>query len=126
MSHKVWQVFDFLVFKILKLIVIKMLQKQIDVKLFKSCFKFYCNFWFLINKKIKNKYRMINVVMNMNEIIIWNINLLFNVKKFSEKFINMHVISLINFFSEYNQIILIEKLRDLTAFMISFKLFRMI
>ena len=45
---------------------------------------------------------MINVVMNMNEVIIQNINLLFNVEKFSEKFAKMCVAFLINFYFEYN------------------------
>ena len=96
--YKIWQVSNFFVSKTLKSTIIKMLQKQIDVKLLKLCFEFYHNSWFLINKKIKNKYWMINVVMNMNEVIIQNVNLLFNVEKFFEKFTNMRVISLINFF----------------------------
>ena len=54
--HKVWQISDFFVFKTLKSIVIKMLQKRFNAELLKSCFKFYQNSWFLINKKIKNKY----------------------------------------------------------------------
>ena len=50
--------------------------------------------------------------MNMNEIIIRNVNLLFNVEELFEKFMNIHVASLIDFFFKYNQIILTEKLRD--------------
>ena len=65
---------------------------------------------------------MINVVMNMNEVIIRNVNLSFNVEKFFEKFINMRVVSLIDFFFEYDQMILIEKSRDLIAFIIFVKL----
>ena len=56
MFHKAWQVSDFSVLKILKSIFIKILQTQIDVELFKLCFEFYCNSWFLVNKKMKNKY----------------------------------------------------------------------
>ena len=66
---------------------------------------------------------MINVVMNMNEVIIQNVNLSFNVEEFFEKFANMQVVSLINFFFKYDQMILIKKSRDLTTFMISLKLF---
>ena len=40
--------------------------------------------------------------MNMNKIIIRDINLLFNVEEFSEKFANMCVAFLINFFFEYD------------------------
>ena len=126
MSYKVWQIFDFSVSKILKLIIVNMLQKWISVELLKLCFEFYRNSWFLINKKIKNKYRMINVAMNMNEVIIRNINLLFNVEEFSKEIAKIYVVFLINFFFEYDQVILIEKFRDLTAFMTFLNLFQMI
>ena len=56
----------------------------------------------LINKKVKNKYRMINAIMNMNEVIIHDVNLLFNVKKFSKEFADMLITSLINFFFNYD------------------------
>ena len=41
---------------------------------------------------------MINVVMNMNEITIRNVNLSFNVEKFFEKFANIRIVFLIDFF----------------------------
>ena len=41
---------------------------------------------------------MINAIMNMNEMIIRNINLSFNVEKFLEEFADMLITSLINFF----------------------------
>ena len=40
--------------------------------------------------------------MNMNEIIICDINLFFNIKKFSKKFVNMLITLLIDFFSDYD------------------------
>ena len=64
--------------------------------------------------------------MNMNEMIIRDINLSFNVEKFSKKFANMLITSLIDFFSDYDQVTLAEKCRNLTTFMTSFKLLRMI
>ena len=69
---------------------------------------------------------MINAIMNMNEMIIRDVNLLFNVKKFSKKFANMLITSLIDFFFDYDQITLAEKCRNLTIFMISLKLLKMI
>ena len=45
---------------------------------------------------------MINVAMNMNKVIIRNVNLLFNVEKFSKEFAKICVAFLINFFFEYN------------------------
>ena len=69
---------------------------------------------------------MINAIINMNKIIIRDVNLFFNVEKFLKKFTSMLIMSLINFFSDYNQITLVEKCRDLTVFMISFKFLKMI
>ena len=80
----------------------------------------------MIDKKVKNKYQMINAIMNMNEIIIRDVNLSFNVEKFSKKFANMLITSLIDFFFDYDQITLAEKCRNLTIFMISFKFLKMI
>ena len=59
----------------------------------------------------------------MNEIIIRDVNLSFNIEKFSKKFVTMSAIFLIDFFFEYDQVILIEKFRDLTPFMIFLNLF---
>ena len=66
---------------------------------------------------------MINAAMNINEVIIQNINLLFNVKIFFIKLAKMCIPFLIDFFFEYDQMILIEKSRDLTAFIIFLNLF---
>ena len=64
--------------------------------------------------------------MNMNEVIIRNINLSFNVKEFSKEFADMLITSLINFFFDYDQVMLVEKCRNLTTFIISFKLLKII
>ena len=125
-SHKTWQTSDFSVSKALKLIIIKMLQERINADLLEFNFDLYRNLWFLINKKIKNKYRMINAIMNMKKVIIRDVNLSFNVKKFLKEFADMLITSLINFFFNYDQMMFVEKCRNLTTFMISFELLRMI
>ena len=100
--------------------------KKINVDFLESNFDSYKNFWFLIDKKVKNKYWMINAIMNMNEVIIRDVNLSFNIKKFSKKFVNMLITSLINFFFDYDQVMFVEKCRDLTTFMIFLELLKMI
>ena len=45
---------------------------------------------------------MINVIINMNEMIIRDTNLSFNVEKFSKEFANMLITSLIDFFFNYD------------------------
>ena len=124
-SHKTWQAFDFPISKVLKSIIIKMLQERIDADFLEFNFGPYKNLWFLIGKKAKNKYRMINAIMNMNEMTIRDVNLFFNIEKFSKEFANMLVTSLIDFFSDYDQITLAEKCRNLTAFMIPLEFLRM-
>ena len=69
---------------------------------------------------------MINAIININKIIIRDVNLSFNVEKFLKKFINILMTSLINFFFNYNQIMFVEKYRNLTIFMTSFKFLKMI
>ena len=45
---------------------------------------------------------MINAAMNMSEIIIRDVNLLFNVEEFLKEFARMCVAFLIDFFFEYD------------------------
>ena len=66
---------------------------------------------------------MINVAMNINEVIIRDVNLSLNIEEFSKEFAKMCIVFLIDFFFEYDQMILIEKSRDLIVFMIFFNLF---
>ena len=77
-------------------------------------------------KKKSEKYRLVNAVMNINQIIIRDANMSSIVDEFAEKFARMTITSLIDFFSEYDQIALNEKSRNLTAFMTSLELLRQI
>jgi hypothetical protein len=62
----------------------------------------------------------------MNRVIIRNANLLFAMNEFSEEFVDCVIASLMNLFSEYDQLSLIEKCKDIIVFMTSFDLMRMI
>ena len=66
---------------------------------------------------------MINDAMNMNEVIIRDVNWPFNIKGFPKEFARMCVVFLINFFFEYDQMILTEKSRDLMTFITSLNVF---
>ena len=59
---------------------------------------------------------MVNAVMYINKVILKNINIFLNVKKFAEEFAGMTVQSLINLYSEYDQISLKERNKNLTVF----------
>ena len=101
-EHEAWQISRFFVSRALTQIVINMLRVRIKVDLLKSCHDSYRNSWFLIDKKKKRKYRMINATMKINNVTIRDANLLSNVKKFVEKFANMTIASLIDFFFDYD------------------------
>ncbi len=79
-----------------------------------------------MKKKEKGKYRLINVVIEINRVIIRDINLPPSINEFSEEFVEYVIVFLIDFFSGYNQIKLNEKSRDLITFYISIGLLRMI
>ncbi len=102
-----------------------MIKNRIKNDVLKFCYEFYRNFWFLVKKKKKEKYRLINVVLEMNRIIIRNANLSSAIDEFSEEFADCAIVSFVNLFFEYDQLSLIEKCRDMIAFMTSFDLMRM-
>jgi hypothetical protein len=124
-SHEVWQIFEFQVFKALMKTIAKMIKNRIKDDVLKFCYEFYRNSWFLVKKKKKEKYRLINVVLEMNRVIIRNANLLFAINEFSEEFVDCAIVSFMNLFFEYDQLSLIEKCRDMIVFMTSFDLMKM-
>ena len=52
----------------------------------------------------------------MNQYIVWDVNFLSNVEEFAERSIEMTVILLVDFYSEYNQVELHQKSHDMIAF----------
>jgi hypothetical protein len=76
-------------------------------------------------KKKKKKYRLINIILKMNRIIIRDTNLFSAIDEFSEEFINCAIVSFMNLFFEYDQLSLIKKCRDMIVFMTSFDLMKM-
>ncbi len=106
--------------------VIEILKNRVEKNIFKPSYSPYRNPWFLIKKKEKGKYRLINITMEINRVIIRDINLPPSVNEFSKKFIKYIIVFLIDFFSSYNQIKLNKKSRDLTTFYTSIELLRII
>jgi hypothetical protein len=84
----------------------------------------YRNSWFLAKKKDKISYRLINTIIKMNRVIIKDINMFPSANEFAKKFSRYTVISLVNFFSRYNQIELDPSSRDVTAFIIPLNLLK--
>src|SRR5215471_17444456 len=77
-------------------------------------------------KKKCEKYCIINIIMNINKYTVQDVNLLFNIKEFTEEFTEMIIFSLIDFFSEYDQIKLNLESCDMTAFQTLIKLLQQI
>ncbi len=105
--------------------MIEMCKDQIEKGVFKSSHSPYRNPWFLIKKKEKGKYRLINIAIEINSVIIRDINLPPSINEFSEEFIRYIIVFLIDFFSDYNQIKFDKKSRDLTTFHTPIRLLRM-
>jgi hypothetical protein len=55
MSHEIWQIFEFQIFKALIEIVAKMIKNRIKNDVIEFCYKLYRNSWFLVKKKKKRK-----------------------------------------------------------------------
>jgi len=65
----------------------------------------------------KEKYRLINAVMHINKVTIKDINISSNIEQFVKEFVDLQAVSLVNMQSEYNQIELDKKSRNITGFM---------
>ena len=103
--------------------VVEILKERIANGLLEPCYGPYRNPWFLVKKK-SGKYRMVNAAMNINKVTIRDANLPPSVDKFLEEFAGMHMTSLVDFFSGYNQIELNSYSRDLIVFIILLGLLR--
>jgi len=106
--------------------VIEMLKDRVEKDIFKSNYSSYRNLWFLVKKKEKGKYRLINTIIKINRVIVRDVNFPPSVNKFFEEFIRCIIAFLIDFFSGYNQIEFNEKSRDLITFHTSIGLLKMI
>lgn len=60
--------------------------------------------WYLVKKSISKKYRLMNIVVELDQVTIKSANLLFFTSKFSKKFVYYAISFLIDFYSHYNQV----------------------
>ena len=123
-KHEAWQAPNFPVSQTLLLKIVKMLCEQKRFELLKDCDDPYCNSWFLMKKKTTGNYWKVNAATKLNKVIKKDANLLPSVNAFSEKFAEMYCISLVDMFSEYNQILLDFCSHNLTAIQTSIRLLR--
>jgi len=114
--HEAWQVPNFPVPRALREEVINMLRERLARGTLEYCESPYRNPWFLVSKKEHKKYRLINAAMNINRVTIRDANLPPCADEFSEEFAGCKVMSLVDFFSGYDQLELDVESRNLTAF----------
>jgi hypothetical protein len=113
--HKAWQAKSFHIPKALEPTVIKIVTDRKIKGILESCFGPYRNPYFLVPKK-DGHHRLINAAMAMNRVTIRDANLPPSSDEYSEDFAGCHIISLIDWYSGYDQVELAEHCRDMTAF----------
>jgi hypothetical protein len=102
-----------------------MLRDRMKHGVLEKCYGPYRNPWFLVEKKVKKTYRLINAAIKMNSVTLRDANLPPTVDEFLEEFAGCFCALLIDFFLGYNQLTLDKKSRDMTAFMTLIGLLRM-
>ncbi len=96
--------------------MIEIFKDRVKKDIFKPNYNPYRNPWFLIKKKKKGKYRLVNVIIEINRVTVRDANFPPFINEFFKKFTGYIIAFLIDFFSNYNQIKLNKKSRDLTTF----------
>ena len=113
--HEAWKEGNFPIPRKLRGEVGEMVQERLARGVLELSKSPYSNPWFLVKKKDKG-YRLINNAVRINKVTVQDANLPPNPDKFSEEFAGCQVVSLIDFFSGYDQVELHEDSRPLTAF----------
>jgi hypothetical protein len=113
--HKAWREGNFPVPRRLRAEVHDMIQQRVDRGVLEYSKSPYSNPWFLVKKKDQG-YRLINNAQKGNRVTIRDANMPPNADEFSEEFAGCQVVSLIDFFSGYDQVSLHTDSRPMTAF----------
>jgi hypothetical protein len=101
-----------------------MLKERLDKGVLEYSERPYKNPWFLVKKKTLRDYRLINSATHLNTVTRRDANLLPSVDEFIEEFADYYIISLVDLYSGYDQMLLHSKSRDLTVFFTPLKLLR--
>ncbi len=81
-----------------------MLQERLNIGVIEPCHGSYRNPWYLVKKSTPGKYRLVNVVVELNLVTIQDANLPPSEDEFSEEFAGCTISSLIDFFPNYDQV----------------------
>ncbi|EFW13381.1 conserved hypothetical protein [Coccidioides posadasii str. Silveira] len=121
--HEAWQTKTYQISHALHDKLIKIIQDRLEAKTLEPCHGSYTNSYFLVAKKQKGKYHLVDTVHMYNKVTIQDTFISPNVDKYTEDFSRLVMASLCNLFSGYNNFPLAEESRDMTAIAISIGLF---
>jgi len=82
-------------------VAIEMIKKKLNNEIFEFSQESYRSSFFLIEKKEKDTYRMINDIQMLNKIIIRDSEISFVVNEFSKNFVNFFIIFAIDYYFNY-------------------------
>lgn len=123
-EHQAWQAAGFRVPKGLREEVREIIEDRLKAGTAERSWGPYRNPWFLVPKKNK-KHRLIIAAQRINAVTIRDASLPPSADEFSEDFTGYPVVSLLDFFSGYDQVSLHPESRDLTAFQTELGLMRL-
>ncbi|EFW13399.1 conserved hypothetical protein [Coccidioides posadasii str. Silveira] len=122
--HEAWQTKTYQIPHALHNKLIKIIQDRLEAKMLEPCHGLYTNPYFLVAKKQKDKYYLVDTAHMYNKVTIWNAFIPPNVDKYTEDFSGLVMASLCNLFSGYDNFPLAEESRDMTAIATPIGLFR--
>ena len=93
-----------------------MLKERLDKGILEYSEGPYKNPWFLVKKKTPEDYKLINSATHLNIITRRDVNLLPLIDEFIKEFAGYYIISLVDLYSGYDQMLLYFKSKDLTVF----------
>jgi len=99
--HIFWQRRNVRFSKIMQEVAIEMIKKKLNNEIFEFSQESYRSSFFLIEKKEKDTYRMINDIQMLNKIIIRDSEISFVVNEFSKNFVNFFIIFAIDYYFNY-------------------------
>ncbi|RYP58219.1 hypothetical protein DL770_010482 [Monosporascus sp. CRB-9-2] len=121
--HKAWQTKGITVPANLKDKLIEVLRVRIQRGIFEQSYAAYRNAWFLVEKK-NGSLQLINSATKLNAVTLRDAFMPENCDEFSADFAMCSLVTLVDFFSGYDQVTLAPASRDLTIFATPLGLFR--
>ena len=122
--HVPWQQQNLRLPKAMQDVATSLVKEKLDLGLLERSQGPYRSRYFLVAKKTPGSWRFINDVQPLNRVTIRDAGMPPSVDDFSEDFAGYPIVSSLDFYSGYNQVLLDPSSHDLTAFLTSLGLVR--